>query len=109
MKLLKTLALEQKEDARHGKTLFPLQKYITQLDKEHPVVTTHWHDEAEFTLVKEGSAESCEIVNGQTTILVDKDGIESGAYKLTISSFVAEKKAEQPLNISGSWETSFSI
>ena len=57
MKLLKTLALEQKEDARHGKALFPLQKYITQLDKEHPVVTTHWHDEAEFTLVKEGSAE----------------------------------------------------
>lgn len=57
MKLLKTLALEQKEDARHGKTLFPLQKYITQLDKDHPVVTTHWHDEAEFTLVKEGSAE----------------------------------------------------
>ena len=53
MKLLKTLALEQKEDARHGKTLFPLQKYITQLDKEHPVVTTHWHDEAEFTLVME--------------------------------------------------------
>ena len=57
MKLLKTLALEQKEDAHHGKALFPLQKYITQLDKEHPVVTTHWHDEAEFTLVKEGSAE----------------------------------------------------
>lgn len=57
MKLLKTLALEQKEDTRHGKALFPLQKYITQLDKDHPVVTTHWHDEAEFTLVKEGSAE----------------------------------------------------
>ena len=57
MKLLKTLALEQKEDARHGKALFPLQKYITQLDNDHPVVTTHWHDEAEFTLVKEGTAE----------------------------------------------------
>lgn len=57
MKLLKTLALEQKEDARHGKALFPLQKYITRLDQDHPVVTTHWHDEAEFTLVKEGSAE----------------------------------------------------
>lgn len=61
------------------------------------------------TIVKEGSAESCEIVNGQTTILVDKDGIESGAYKLTISSFVAENKAEQPLNISGRWESSFSV
>ena len=59
--------------------------------------------------MKEGSAKSCEIVNGQTTILVDKDGIESGAYNLIISSFVAEKKAEQPLNISGGWETSFGI
>ena len=39
--------------------------------------------------VKEGSAKSCEIVNGQTTILVDKDGIESGAYRLIISSFAA--------------------
>ena len=60
-------------------------------------------------IVKEGSAESCEIVNGQTTILVDKDGIKSGAYQLIISSLVAEKKAEQPLNISGRWESSFSI
>ena len=59
--------------------------------------------------VKEGSAKSCEIVNGQTTILVDKDGIESGAYNLIISSFVAESKAEQPLNISGKWDSSFSI
>ena len=59
--------------------------------------------------VKEGSAKSCEIVNGQTTILVDKDGIESGAYNLIISSFVAESKAEQPLNISGKWKSSFSI
>ena len=41
MKLLKTLALEQKEDARHGKALFPLQKYITRLDQDHTVVTTH--------------------------------------------------------------------
>ena len=60
-------------------------------------------------IVKEGSAESCEIVNGQTTILVDKDGIKSGAYQMIISSLVAEKKAEQPLNISGRWESSFSI
>lgn len=57
MKLLKTLALEQKETTRHGEAVFPLQKYITQLDSDHPVVTTHWHDEAEFTLVTDGEAE----------------------------------------------------
>ena len=29
MKRLQTLALEQKEDARHGDATFPIQKYIT--------------------------------------------------------------------------------
>ena len=45
---------EQKESARHGETLFPMQKYITKLDLVHPVVTTHWHEEAELTLITEG-------------------------------------------------------
>ena len=30
MKRLQTLALEQKEDARHGDATFPIQKYITK-------------------------------------------------------------------------------
>ena len=45
---------EQKESAKHGETLFPMQKYITKLDLVHPVVTTHWHEEAELTLITEG-------------------------------------------------------
>lgn len=45
---------EQKESARHGETLFPMQKYITKLDLVYPVVTTHWHEEAELTLITEG-------------------------------------------------------
>ena len=57
MNNLKILALSQKEDARHGKAVFPLQKYMTQLDTDHPVVTTHWHDEAELTMVLDGAAE----------------------------------------------------
>ena len=54
MKKLYSLALEQKETAKHGETLFPMQKYITRLDPSYPAVTTHWHEEAELTLVTSG-------------------------------------------------------
>ena len=47
---------EQKEKAKHGEQMFPLQKYITTLHEDYPAVTAHWHDEAEFTLITEGSA-----------------------------------------------------
>lgn len=54
MKKLYSLALEQKEAARHGEALFPMQKYITRLNLSYPAVTTHWHEEAELTLVTSG-------------------------------------------------------
>lgn len=56
MKKLHSLALEQKEDAKHGEAFFPVQKYITNLKPDYPVVTTHWHNEAEFTLITKGQA-----------------------------------------------------
>lgn len=54
MKSLHSLALEQKEDAKHGEAFFPVQKYITWLSPAYPVVTTHWHNEAEMTLITKG-------------------------------------------------------
>ncbi|MCI8482983.1 MAG: AraC family transcriptional regulator [Lachnospiraceae bacterium] len=54
MKKLNSLILEQKEDAKHGETFFPVQKYITTLSSQYPVLTTHWHEEAEFTLITKG-------------------------------------------------------
>lgn len=45
---------EQKESAKHGETLFPVQKYITTLDENYPAVRLHWHEEAELTLMTEG-------------------------------------------------------
>lgn len=60
MKKLHSMALEQKEAAKHGETFFPIQKYITLLTQEHPVVTTHWHEEAEFTLITRNCG-SCQI------------------------------------------------
>lgn len=46
---------EQKENAKHGELLFPIQKYTTHLSGESPMVIPHWHEEAEFTLITEGS------------------------------------------------------
>ena len=55
MKYLHTLALEQKENAKHGETTFPVQRYITNLTEPGQVVTTHWHEEAELTLITRGA------------------------------------------------------
>ena len=50
-----SLILEQKENAKHGEVFFPIQKYITKLTIDSPVIMTHWHEEAELTLVTKGS------------------------------------------------------
>lgn len=55
MKKLHSLAIEQKENAKHGDVFFPIQKYITRLASDYPAVTTHWHDEAELTLITSGN------------------------------------------------------
>lgn len=55
MKKLHSLALEQKEKAKHGETFFPVQKYITKLTPTDSVITTHWHEEAELTLITKGN------------------------------------------------------
>lgn len=55
MKHMHTLIMEQKEEAKHGEAFFPVKKYITDLARETLVVTTHWHEEAEFTLITKGS------------------------------------------------------
>mgnify|MGYP003295863574 CR=1 FL=1 len=64
--------------------------------------------DANGKVVKEGAVESTEIVNGQAAVSIQLDDIGSGSYKLVITAFVAEKKADQPLNINGAWECAFS-
>lgn len=63
--------------------------------------------DANGKVVKEGAVESVEIVNGQATVSIQLDDIGSGSYKLVVTAFVAEKKADQPLNINGTWECTF--
>ena len=58
-------------------------------------------------VVMEGTAESTKIVNGRAAITIPLDGVDSGSYKLVITAFVMEKKADQPLNLNGTWECAF--
>lgn len=55
MKNYHSLTPVQKEQAKHGEVFFPIQKYITKLASDYPVITTHWHEEAELTLITQGS------------------------------------------------------
>ena len=63
--------------------------------------------DADGNVVKEGAAESAEVSNGQATVNIQLNDIDSGSYKLIVTAFVSEKKADQPLKISGSWEYAF--
>ena len=57
--------------------------------------------------VQKGSAESVETVNGTAAITIPLDDLESGSYNLIVTAFAAEEKADQPLNIYGNWECTF--
>lgn len=65
--------------------------------------------DSQGTLVKEGSAPAAQVVNGQASIPLELGDLESGIYLVNITSFLAEKKAESPLSISGCWQASLEI
>lgn len=50
-----------------------------------------------------------EIVNGEANMSISLGGVYSGNYKLLVNSFTGGKKADQPLEISGTWECDFTI
>lgn len=43
------------EGVSHGDHFLPLEKYDVMLSEQFPFVPTHWHEEAEFTLIRSGS------------------------------------------------------
>ena len=57
--------------------------------------------------VQEGAADSVPVVEGKAEIPVGLSGLASGSYRLRITACLSEKKADQPLEISGNWELSF--
>ena len=48
---------QQKENARHGESGFPIQRYRTTLHATYQDVPPHWHEEAELTLIVRGGKE----------------------------------------------------
>lgn len=58
--------------------------------------------------VQKGTAESVETMNGTAAVTIPLDGLESGSYNLILTAFfITENKADQPLNINGNWECTF--
>ena len=45
--------------------------------------------------------------SNQMSLEIPLNQIPSGEYKLVIKQFISEKKADQPLRISGNWECEF--
>lgn len=64
--------------------------------------------DADGKVVAEGRTESVEVADGQAVVSIPLNGVGPGSYTLAVSSFVSEKKADQPLSILGSWEYGFS-
>ena len=57
---------QQKENARHGEADFPVVRYRTTLHATYQDVPTHWHEEAELTLiVRGGSTYTVQLVSEQ--------------------------------------------
>lgn len=63
--------------------------------------------DANGKVVIEGSAAPVEIVSGQAVIHIPLIDLGRGTYKLAVSAFISGKKADQPLNLNGSWESVF--
>lgn len=64
--------------------------------------------DASSKVVLEGvSNEMLPYENGQITVAIPVENLESGTYKLIVDSFVGGSKADQPLTMSGNWECEF--
>ena len=65
--------------------------------------------DAEGNVVQEGATDKfTPVANGQASIVLELNELATGSYKLIVTAFVSGKKADQPLNISGTWECEFS-
>ena len=64
----------------------------------------------EGNVVMEGEqTEMLPIVNGEVKFQIPLEDLPGGEYKLVVDAFVGDKKAEQPLPISGIWACEFTF
>ena len=61
------------------------------------------------TVAKGTDTEFAEVVDGKILLTIPLEHTETGNYQLEIDAFVGSKKADQPLQINGSWDCPFSI
>ena len=59
------------------------------------------------SVVKDCASDMVSMSREQMIIKLPLENLENGTYKLVIEEFVSEKKADQPLIISGNWECGF--
>jgi len=64
-------------------------------------------DKAGNLILEEATSELSEITAGRTSIHLPLNEILSGEYKLIITELVGSSKADQPLIMSGTWESQF--
>lgn len=64
-------------------------------------------DSNNIAVVKEKSSELSKVLDGKAQLTIPVNELKSGNYTLLINEFVGEKKADQPLIISGNWELNF--
>lgn len=72
-------------------------------------------NEFSVTNQKNGSEVSCGeiapamINNGEAELKIPVGKLDSGSYSVTVSSFLGEKKADQPLEVKGHWSAGIDI
>lgn len=64
-------------------------------------------DSNNIAVVKKKSSELSEVLDGKAQLTIPINELKSGNYTLLVNEFVSEKKADQPLIISGNWELKF--
>jgi len=96
----------------NGEELMVLASFVDP--QMAPYRYAQWLGIAEYEIVgakgktvQKGAAESTEVINGHVAIPIYLENLESGSYKLVVTAFVEEAKAEQPLPLHGHWEAEF--
>lgn len=70
--------------------------------KEYRIVDANGKAVAESKEADMGS-----IVDGKVNVGISLDAVTSGEYKLIVSKLIGSSKADQPLEINGTWECAF--
>lgn len=96
----------------NGEELMVLASFVDP--QMAPYRYAQWLGIAEYEIVgangktvQKGAAESTEVISGHAAIPIYLENLESGSYKLVVTAFVEEAKAEQPLPLHGHWEAEF--